>query len=211
MQGAAKLTKTGVVYLCRFAEGEEPVRRFLDSYQRYPAGIGHELHVVFKGYPNREAADALRALFGTRLVSAINLDDSGYDIGSYFSAATVVANPQILFLNTFSEVLADNWLAHFDRALSTPGVGLAGATGSWQSIRSGYEAAVLRMVRRPAHRFQRYAGSAALADEKNVGQRVVAKSIFGRYFAGLAAPSNTPFAFINLGAIPIRTFAATLL
>ena len=47
--------------------------------------------------------------------------------------------------------------------------------------------------------------------KKNVGQRVVAKSIFGRYFAGLAAPSNTLFAFINSGAIPIRTFAATLL
>jgi hypothetical protein len=159
------LTKIGVVYLCRFAEGEEPARRFLDSYRRHPAGIDHDLHIAFKGFPNREALDGLRASLGAHLAHTIELDDAGYDIGSYFAAANIVANPQLLFLNTFSEILGDDWLAHFDKALAMPGVGLAGATGSWQSIRSGYEAALLRLLRRPKYYFSRYLGAARSKDE----------------------------------------------
>jgi hypothetical protein len=138
----------GVVYLYRFAEGAAAVHRFLDSYRRHPAGIEHDLHIILKGFPGEDALASARAIFGSVPFNAIVLNDGGYDIGSYFAAARTVANPQLLFLNTFSEILADNWLAHFDKALATPAVGLVGATGSWQSGSSGYEAAVFRALRR---------------------------------------------------------------
>jgi hypothetical protein len=152
---------TGVVYLYRFAEGEIPVRAFLDSYRAHPAGLEHDLHIVLKGFPNQSALTAARALFGTLPINTIEVDDTGYDIGSYFSAARSVSNQKLLFFNTFSEILADGWLDHFASALAMPGVGLVGATGSWQSGSSGYEAAVFRALRRlkalrgPTIRFHR--------------------------------------------------------
>jgi hypothetical protein len=199
--GAATLTKIGVVYLCRFAEGEEPARRFLDSYRRHPAGIDHDLHIAFKGFPNREALDGLRASLGTQLVHTIELDDAGYDIGSYFAAANIVASPQLLFLNTFSEILAGDWLAHFDGALGMPGVGLVGATGSWQSIRSGYEAALLRMVRRPPHHFPRYSG-AALAEENNSGAAGGGQAGVGRLLRRAGRAVQYPFRIYQFGRHP---------
>jgi hypothetical protein len=142
------MADTGVIYLCRFAEGEAPVLRFVDSYRRHHAGVGHDLHVILKGFPNGQAAGSARALFGGLRVNTIEIDDSGYDIGSYFAAARVVGNRQLMFLNTFSEILADDWLAHFDKALAMADVGLVGATGSWQSASSGYEAKFFKALRR---------------------------------------------------------------
>ncbi len=136
----------GVVYLYRFAEGESFARTFLESYRAHPAGIEHDLHVILKGFPDKKASAAARALFGAVPANLIELDDSGYDIGSYLAAACRVANNQLVFLNTFSEILADNWLAHLDAALNRSDVGLVGATGSWQSLGSGYVAAALRLA-----------------------------------------------------------------
>lgn len=161
------MSNTGVFYLYRFAEGEAPVHKFLDSYRRHPAGVAHDLHVIFKGFPNRGALDSARALFGSVSINAIEVDDVGYDIGSYIAAARAVANPQLLFFNTFSEILADNWLEHLGKAFRLPGVGLVGATGSWQSASSGYEAALLRVLRQPKYYLGRYFGSTAPSSGKN--------------------------------------------
>ena len=140
------LGRVGVVYLCRFAEGERPVRGFVDSYRAHPAGADHDLHVVFKGFPDQSSLMAARALFGELPIHAIELEDKGYDIGSYFAAARIVANQRLIFFNTFTELLADNWLKKFDDALSLPDVGLVGATGSWQSHRSMYQASWRRAL-----------------------------------------------------------------
>jgi hypothetical protein len=140
------LAVTGVVYLYRFAEGELSARTFLQSYRAHPAGIEHDLHVVLKGFSDETSYAAARALFAPVSANLIELDDSGYDIGSYLAAAGQVANNRLAFLNTFSEILADNWLAHLDAALDRPDVGLVGATGSWQSLGSAYEAAALRFA-----------------------------------------------------------------
>ncbi len=148
----------GVVYLYRFAEGAAPVRTFLDCYRTHPAGLEHDLHVILKGFPDQQALAAARALFGSLSVDTIEVDDTGYDISSYIAAAQSISNPKLLFLNTFSKILADDWLTHFDNALRMPGVGLVGATGSWQSASSGYEAALLKVLRHPVHYLSRYFG-----------------------------------------------------
>jgi hypothetical protein len=149
------LAGAGVVYLYRFGEGEGPVRRFLDSYRAHSAGLAHDLHVIFKGFPNRNSLDSARALFASLPINTIELDDVGYDIGSYFAATRAVANPQLVFLNTFSEILVDNWLLYYDQALHVPGVGLVGATGSLQSLSSGFEAGLAITWRHVVRHFKK--------------------------------------------------------
>ena len=140
------MSKPGVIYLYRHAEGDAPVRRFLDTYRAHPAGLAHDLHVIFKGFSDRAALDAARALFAGVPHNAIEFDDSGFDIGSYVAASGRVDNRRVLFLNTFSQILGDDWLKLFDNAMNVPGVGIAGATGSWQSNAAAYERAIRRLI-----------------------------------------------------------------
>ena len=140
--GDPGLADIGVVYLYRFAEGELPARDFLASYRAHAAGVDHDLHVIFKGFPDRRALASAQTMFAGLPIRAIELDDTGFDVGSYFAAAKLVSNRRLVFFNTFSELLTDDWLKKFDTALSHPEVGLVGATGSWQSLSSYYEAVI---------------------------------------------------------------------
>jgi len=145
----------GVIYLYRFSEGGDPVRRFIRSYREQPAGVAHDLHVIFKGFPDRRSLTLAQLLFEDIPINPIELEDTGYDIGSYVQAAKVVPNKRLIFFNTFSQILVRDWLAHFDRALSVPGIGLVGASGSWHANTSSYEGAlkalIYRIRRFPAH------------------------------------------------------------
>jgi hypothetical protein len=138
----------GIIYLCRFAEGERPVHRFLESYLGHPAGRDHDLIVVFKGFPDRESLEQAQSLFAGVPINALEVDDHGFDVGSYVKAAKLAPNRRLLFLNTFSQIRADNWLEHFDRALDRPEVGVVGATGSWAANTAGPEATMVFLVRR---------------------------------------------------------------
>lgn len=140
------MAQIGVIYLCRFAEGQRPVRAFVDSYQAHPAGADHDLHVIFKGFPDADSVSAARTLFGRRPLHAVELPDRGFDISSYFAAARIATNQRLIFFNTFSELLAADWLKKFNAALDLPDVGLVGATGSWQSHRSCYEVSLKRAL-----------------------------------------------------------------
>lgn len=135
------MQRVGVIYLYRFAEGDDPVRRFLASYCRHRAGIQHDLIVILKGFPDNDRAKLARSLFDNIPAQFIELDDNAYDVGTYARAATMVSSTRLIFFNTFSEILADNWLYYFDRAFGLPGVGLVGATGSWQANTAVFEAA----------------------------------------------------------------------
>jgi hypothetical protein len=172
------LAQIGVFYLCRFAEGERPIRRFVDSYRAHPAGLEHDLHVIFKGFPSTTARGAARALFADLPFHAIELEDEGYDIGSYFAAAALVTNPRLIFFNSFTELLADDWLKKFDDALNLPGVGLVGATGSWQSPRSLYVARVKRGLNWVRHPFDylNYLGCVRAEPSANDGDRAPPRS-----------------------------------
>ncbi len=136
----------GVIYLCRFAEGQAPVRRFLQTYREYASGAEYDLHVVFKGFEGRATLDEFRALFDGVDINAIVLDDSGFDLGAYVRAAKQVSNRRLIFLNTFSQIRGANWLFYFNQALDQPGVGIAGATGSLQSNPGSYERTLYRLV-----------------------------------------------------------------
>lgn len=120
-----------VVYLARHAEGAAAVRRFAASYQRHSAGIAHDLVILRKGFPADAAAlnELLAALPGTQL----DVSDEGFDISAYAAAASQLPHRHLVFLNTFSEIAADDWLRKLYDAVSDASVGAAGAAGSYES------------------------------------------------------------------------------
>jgi hypothetical protein len=126
-----------VVHLARAVNGTEPLRSFLDSYRAHPAGVKHDLLVVFKGFRGPLPADyelILRDVPHQRRF----IGDSGYDIDAYFEVARQVDYDVLCFLNSFSAIVAGDWLAKLHRALTLDGVGMVGATGSWQSKSSDW-------------------------------------------------------------------------
>jgi hypothetical protein len=181
----------GLVYLVWAPLGPEPLRAFLRSHHAHPPGIDHELVIVLNGAPSpddhrprpRDAARGLRSrsVRGVRRTGAepltreallaeltdvehrlIVLDRPVPDLAAYGLAARALTHRRLCFLNSYSVVLADRWLAHLSRALDEPNVGLAGATGSWESqaewLRGRvrywpYQLALLRRARRDYPRF----------------------------------------------------------
>jgi hypothetical protein len=92
---------------------------------------------VFKGFDGQlpeEYELALREVNHERCF----VPDVGYDIDVYFSTARAITSDVVCFLNSYSVILGDEWLLKLYRALARDGVGLAGATGSWQSLLASY-------------------------------------------------------------------------
>ncbi|MET4036906.1 MULTISPECIES: hypothetical protein [unclassified Bradyrhizobium] len=189
----------GIIYLCRFAEGDRPVHRFLESYRGHPAGRDHDLTVVFKGFPDRETLARAQSLFAGVPINALEVDDQGFDVGSYVKAAKLVPNCRLLFLNTFSQILAHNWLEHFDRALDSPEIGVVGATGSWAANTAGPEATMVFLVRRmlglPAQLHQSVEHVPPDGDKARTGRGGAARLY-------LAAPLDYAVRYYRFGRFP---------
>ncbi|MBC8074566.1 MAG: hypothetical protein H7Y32_00695, partial [Chloroflexales bacterium] len=133
----------GLVHLVRAANRLEPFRAFLDAYRSHPAHIDHELLLLFKGFRNRSQLQAYQALLHDTPYRALYLADVGFDIGPYAVAAQRFEHRYFCFLNSFSAPLADGWLASLYRQLLRPGVGLVGASGSWESAYTNVLAATV--------------------------------------------------------------------
>lgn len=170
----SKPNALGVVHLVWAPLGLGPVRSFLRSYRAHPPGIAHELAIVLNGAPPELGASS-----GSRGVAALThetlaaelagvehrlivLERPVLDLAAYGLAARALSHPRLCFLNSYSVVLADGWLAILVRALDDPGTGLVGATASWESqsqwIRGRarhwpYQLARLRSARRDFPRF----------------------------------------------------------
>jgi hypothetical protein len=126
-----------VVHLVRAANGPTPLREFIDSYRRHPAGMEHELRLLLKGFDSGfpgEFADAVAAVPHARQFIA----DRGFDVDAYLAVARSQPADYFCFLNSFSVILSDRWLALLHDALAARDAGLAGATGSWQSVSWNY-------------------------------------------------------------------------
>lgn len=124
-----------VVYLSRGVDGGvDAARRFLRACADLPAGVAHRLVAAVKGYADAgaraEVEDLVRAHGGETLA----LPDDGFDLGAYFRAAATVDAEWICLLNTHSEPLVPDWLRMLRDAAAAPGVGAAGATGSFGAM-----------------------------------------------------------------------------
>lgn len=114
----------------------EPFAAFIQSYRTHPAGVPHELALVFKGFRSEDETRPHLDLAGGLVSDVLHVGDEGFDLTAYFAAAGRLGRECYCFLNSFSEILADGWLGSLRAALGDPDVGLVGASGSWASIRS---------------------------------------------------------------------------
>lgn len=128
-----------VVYLVWAPLGVEPLRQFIASYRSHLAGADHQLVLALNGLSTvgdersrRELLAELAAL-DRRIVA---LEPPVLDLVAYLQVANELTHDRLCFLNSHSEILADDWLAKLDAGLDEPAAGIVGATGSWFSNRS---------------------------------------------------------------------------
>jgi hypothetical protein len=136
-----------LVYLAWAPLGPEPVKRFLESYDRHPAGAEHVLAVALKGFRNGQDRSPWERELAASTHESLQMSAGGLDLGSYREAVERVRAERYCFLNTSSEVLCEGWLGHLERHLLAPDVGLVGAGGSFESAYSSAPRP-LRLLRR---------------------------------------------------------------
>ena len=124
-----------VVYLARFAEGPDPIRKFIDSYKRHPAGIAHDLIIVWKGFRDLDPTGSPQKVICAEVQhQSITMTDEGLDLTAYDIASRQIGHEFVCLLNTFSQIRSDDWLLKFHNQISKPEVGIVGATGSYESL-----------------------------------------------------------------------------
>jgi hypothetical protein len=109
-------------------------RRFACSYRKMSPGLEHKLYVIFKDFEGNEHLKLALETFSQQNYHPIYTDDETFDVGAYVCAAKQVPCDRVCFLNTNTEILCDGWLAKLAVNLDQPGVGLVGATGSFESL-----------------------------------------------------------------------------
>ena len=125
---------TAVVHLLRRCNPPETFVRFVESYRRTAESFPHDLIVIFKGFDIGEEAWALEALAGVRF-QRVDWPDVEFDLGPYLHFGRSLPYRYFCFLNSWSYILAENWLTKLSDALrELPQAGVVGATGSWLSI-----------------------------------------------------------------------------
>lgn len=127
-----------VAYLVRYDEGSAAVRRFAEAYAKHDPGLRHRLLVLRRGFRSERSWIPFAATFEACDIEYQTLDvaDAGFDLGAYRKAVESTPEEAVCFLNTFSEVLCDGWLAYLHHSAHQAGVGLVGATGSYESTYS---------------------------------------------------------------------------
>ncbi|MEO8718034.1 MAG: hypothetical protein ABI423_07410 [Burkholderiales bacterium] len=124
-----------VVHLARQLNGEAALQAFVRSYAANEAGMPHRLVAVLKGYDEGSAADlSARRLLGPLDAEVLRVPDDGLDLDAYRAAVAATGYAHYLFLNSFVRFEATGWLQKIFACGSRQGVGIAGATGSWQSV-----------------------------------------------------------------------------
>lgn len=133
--GQRALPSVAVVYLARGANDPSALENFFASYDRHGAAWPHDLVVAFKGYDDEERLRQDVKRSETAGAKVLPLDsDEGFDLAAYRRCAEALGHDVFVFLNSFSEILVDGWLRHLISALLRDGMGLVGASGSWESI-----------------------------------------------------------------------------
>lgn len=134
MRMAAR-ARTAVVHLVRRVNGIAPFEAFLASYERRPAGLEHDLVLLFKGFDGDDTElDPYLERAAIARPRRVEVPDDGFDLTAYIAAASALEHERLCFLNSFSEILVPGWLGLLDAALTSDrAAGAAGATGSWAS------------------------------------------------------------------------------
>lgn len=104
----------------------------MGSYREMAEPLAHDLVIIFKGFDGHDKGP-YHEILGDMAHDAVDVADTGFDVGPYLKVARQSDHERLCFLNSFSVLLAPGWLTKLDRALSDmPKAGIAGATGSYE-------------------------------------------------------------------------------
>jgi hypothetical protein len=68
---------------------------------------------------------------------ALRIPRPKLDLAAYIAVARQIESPLLCFLNSYSELLDAGWLGKLAEHVQMPGVGLVGATGSYERLMGG--------------------------------------------------------------------------
>jgi hypothetical protein len=122
-----------VVHLVWAPAGIEPFQRFLESLRRRRSGLPYRLLIVFNGFTAPVDLGVYERLLAGEAYDRLILAKPVQDIAAYLSAARASTADDICFLNSYTVLLHDDWLAKLHAPLHHDRVELVGATGSWES------------------------------------------------------------------------------
>ncbi len=131
--------RLGVFYLARGADEQslDKFASFVKSYRHFDAKLPHTMYVIFKGFSSATQLKRAELVFSTIAHRPIYLEDVGFDLGAYASAALRVEESHLCFLGTSSRINAEGWLLKLWRYLRQPDIGLVGATGNYEAAVGG--------------------------------------------------------------------------
>jgi hypothetical protein len=124
------------VHLVREANGLSSLCAFAEALRAHPPGVECELVLAMKGFASRAQAASYLREAADLAPKVLFFPDRGMDLGVYLALAARLRRDRYCFVNSHSRPLVDGWLAKLDAALTRPGVGQVGATGSWASMHS---------------------------------------------------------------------------
>ena len=75
-----------VAHLVRKKNGLEPFRHFLTSYLELPAGVDHDLLILYKGFYRKSDIAPYEQLLNNIPHSCLMFADFGFDLRPYFVA-----------------------------------------------------------------------------------------------------------------------------
>jgi hypothetical protein len=93
--------------------------------------------IIFKGFSNQQEQEEYTELLSCFRFIKFDIPDDGFDLTAYLEAVKRYSNKYryFCFLNSFSVILDHNWLEKLYCNVIKPGVGMVGASASWQSHR----------------------------------------------------------------------------
>ncbi|MFW8646001.1 hypothetical protein ACOJBO_42725 [Rhizobium beringeri] len=137
-------SRIAVIYLARLAEGFAAFEAFAESYRRNAAGHDHDLVIICKGFTKPGEFAGIAAVFTGIPHQIISISDNvGLDIHAYREACLQLKQEFVCCFNTYARIESESWLAKLWTNFSKPGVGMVGATGSFESLYNSYRSVTL--------------------------------------------------------------------
>lgn len=132
-----KTTPTiSVVYLSSLPYGIDYFKNFVDSYVAHNAGYIHDLIIAFSGSQKADLEKKnafLQYLQDKNISNFTELKfEGGQDIEIYGEIASTITTDFVLFFNTYTQILKQDWLKFYIENFDDS-TGVIGASGSNQS------------------------------------------------------------------------------
>jgi hypothetical protein len=138
MRARVTTPELSVIHLVWKPLGRAVFATFVESYRAHSAGSEHQLVLLFKGFCSDDELRPFNRLLDGVPHRSVQLADEGFDIGPYFAAATALPHRYHCFLNSYSRIIGNDWLAKLHAQLVERDVALVGATGSYESPLEGH-------------------------------------------------------------------------